>query len=652
MSPTRQAPLARVEALMGQRPGVGRERVRVAGRRTTQARTRQRTVGNTVGSLPPEAIAARVQAHVAWREQAQQLVETLGRTTPRLTGDTRTQHVAAVAKLSQAIVRSYLDSAVLQGRQGQWEDALSSAQQAVERVQALATLEGVSPQAIEPLTVKSYLQRGYARFMRDGNSPQLREELVEAQARFPRSPSLAKWTAHYQVMAGHLAEARRTLHSVLDFTKIQPQFTALRALTHPLDTRATEQAYPCNFYAYRYELVGDAILEAMGVQANLIRTWDPANNSAPLEELQRLIDEAAQAAGQQAREAALASVAAQDQDTVADDLEKEAASDSRMFTERQLHQNINHLPKRNLTANPAAAAEQRKRNADEAARKAAEAAKTQTIDALQALKKQVPLAGRVLEALTAWNAGSRAFRHQNYVGATLYFRDTRVAILQYFSVRYPGNKYPVPNTEAGVYSTLCQVARDILANKVARPAGAANKLVDHWKKRLASNTLEGSSRENLTRIDWFLPTLPFALKVGKTENPFADAVDLLTLLGDAIGKALECQKVEEKVDAPLLTLALVHVSLGIAEARRFNRDFDGSLSECRQLEARHADFQLLSQTIEVPFVALMKAYTLLEKGDAEYKSRMLAPDTNTTLWEQYQGLIAADTYLGVFVVLP
>ena len=112
------------------------------------------------------------------------------------------------------------------------------------------------------------------------------------------------------------------------------------------------------------------------------------------------------------------------------------------------------------------------------------------------------------------------------------------------------------------------------------------------------------------------------------------------------------EKVEEKLDAPLLAIALVFCPLGIAEANRLRRHFDKALSQCSQLLRRHTNHKVLSEVVEKPFVKILKARVLLDKADAQYKSRALAttPALNPDNSLRYQGLEAAETYQGVLTV--
>lgn len=163
--------------------------------------------------------------------------------------------------------------------------------------------------------------------------------------------------------------------------------------------------------------------------------------------------------------------------------------------------------------------------------------------------------------------------------------------------------------------------------------------------------------EELYTHDWKRPNVvPLAYEFAAPLPNYGESTDFATALARlliqmGILKSLQTlgAKVEEKIDAPLLTIALVFCPLAIAEANRQRRHFDEGLSQCRQLLDRHAQFKILSETIEKPFVKILKAQILLDKADSQYKSRALAnsPATNPDGSLRYQGLEAAETYQGV-----
>lgn len=501
-----------------------------------------------------------------------------------------------------------------------------------------------------------FVQGAEARYANEGNSPLLRQALQQAIVQAPGSERLRSLAAQYHVMAGELSEAREIMQPVLDRSKIQSRLSAFNALANPLSTKAAELAHPCNYYSYRYELVSDDYIQDMKSQLQVLSTWEPpkpGGGASPAEEqekMSRYIEGVAAAAGQQARVAALAAASASDQDVAADSWYEAQAHDSGGTEEVLANgKKIFRKPRSKVLFNPAIEAARRENTAKTAAKQAAAAAAKEAIAVLQA---QVGKADHVLDALTAWNAGLRAFRRQNHTGAVMHFRDCKTEVLRYLSARFStdAKAYPVPGTEEGVYTTLCVIAKDMIGGRVVRAPGAGNVLQQkYWPERSSLATLEGL-QGSLRRFDWTRPSQSFMLD--KSENPLTDAVDMVRLLSQSNESAKVGEVMEGKLDAPLLTLALVHVSLAIAEAQRFGRNFDAALSECKKLDRRHQEFNMLSAAIEVPFLAILKAQILMEKADARYKRRELAPNTGpyTMLWNRFHGLTAANSYMGVLEV--
>jgi hypothetical protein len=235
-----------------------------------------------------------------------------------------------------------------------------------------------------------------------------------------------------------------------------------------------------------------------------------------------------------------------------------------------------------------------------------------------------------MRSLSLWNQANRDMANEKYRSAAANYLACRTAVLSYFAARFPVRRYSIPTTDQGVYSELVRLAHDLI-----RYSPSTLSVWYYFRRRYAAVTLE-----ELHDIDWVRPT------VAPKDYPiYRSAAGLMRALGELP------QKIEEKVDAPLLALALVFVPLGIAESNRLRRNFDVALSECRQILRRHSDFKILSEFIERPFVKILMAQVLLEKGDAEYKARIMAasPATNPDGTLKYQGLAAAESYQGVLL---
>lgn len=223
-----------------------------------------------------------------------------------------------------------------------------------------------------------------------------------------------------------------------------------------------------------------------------------------------------------------------------------------------------------------------------------------------------------------WNRAGTEMDHGLYASAARYYYDCRREILAYFRSRYGG--YAVPNTDEGVYAELVKLARE-------RIRYGYRTIWTHFRTRYQIMDLE-----ELYVHDWKRPQVaPEAYLVWRDAQAVVNALEALPT------------KLEEKVDAPLLAMAMIFVPLGLAESNRMRRNFDPALSECRQILRRHKEFKLLSQVIEVPFVKILIGQILLEKAETEFMSRTVAaqPEKKPDGSLRYQGLAAAETYKGV-----
>jgi Tc toxin complex TcA C-terminal TcB-binding domain len=274
--------------------------------------------------------------------------------------------------------------------------------------------------------------------------------------------------------------------------------------------------------------------------------------------------------------------------------------------------------------------------------------------AIALLRERAVDAGKALEALLLWNQANVDMTRGRYASAVRNYEACQRMVVAYFAARFDLS-LPDPVDESGsdqTPSAQLENALEQLARSVIRYDGPTRHIWTFFRERNMAVTLE-----ELHSHDWRRPNVvPLAYEFSSplpsygTSTDFATALArLLTQMSILKSLQLEGAKVEEKIDAPLVAIALVFCPLGIAEANRLRRSFDEALSPVKTLLRRHSQFNILSEVIEKPFAKILKAQILLDKADAQYKARALAvsPAENPDGTLRYQGLKAAETYQGV-----
>ncbi|HEX2269884.1 MAG TPA: hypothetical protein VHH35_10125, partial [Pyrinomonadaceae bacterium] len=268
------------------------------------------------------------------------------------------------------------------------------------------------------------------------------------------------------------------------------------------------------------------------------------------------------------------------------------------------------------------------------------------------LKARAIHGSKAISALLLWNQANLDMQRSKYASAARNYADCQRSIVNYFAGRYPQFNLPElsPPDESGSDigpEQQVEGALNTLAGRLINFNSSPTHLIwTYFRERYATLTLE-----ELHRHDWQRPNVvPLAFEFQEPIPDFDDfnnigAGFVLLAAKLAILKALQFsgEKMEEKIDAPLLAIALVFCPMAMAEANRLRRHFDKALNQCNILLTRHTNFQILSQVIEKPFVKILKAQVLLDKADAQYKARAMARPPRT----EYQGLEAAETYQGV-----
>ncbi len=104
----------------------------------------------------------------------------------------------------------------------------------------------------------TYLQLAHTTFMVFGNSPMLRQGLKSALQEYPNHAGLAYWAARYHVMSAQFRQAFDAIQNHLTDARIRNDILPLLSSSY---ARSPEEAYPCNFYLYRYTLFPSDNLE-------------------------------------------------------------------------------------------------------------------------------------------------------------------------------------------------------------------------------------------------------------------------------------------------------------------------------------------------------------------------------------------------------
>lgn len=279
--------------------------------------------------------------------------------------------------------------------------------------------------------------------------------------------------------------------------------------------------------------------------------------------------------------------------------------------------------------------------------------------AIDQLKLRAVNSGKALQSLLLWNQANVDLDRNKYASAARNYEDCQRGIIAYFAERFSSLNIPIPSPRDESGSDVSPVhelenALHALASGLIRFNGPAPAIWTFFRERLMTLTLQ-----ELQEHDWKRPkVVPLAYEFATPLADYGPATDFVTaltrlLVQMSILKSIQIsgEKVEEKIDAPLLAIALVFCPLAIAESNRLRRHFDEGLSQCRQLLSRHDQFKVLSEVVEKPFVKILKARILLDKADAQYKARKMSntPARNPDGSLKYQGLEAAETYQGVLV---
>jgi hypothetical protein len=520
---------------------------------------------------------------------------------------------------TRRLVDAISDNAVELGRQHvarrDWAAARQTAVDALEQRSAIPADVDLS---VNP---RLHLQAAHALFMQQGNTPELREALTAARQQAPDAVGLAYWDAHYQILAGEYQQAAEAINGHEGDGRVAARLVPILAAVTDSEP---EKPHPSNFYSYRESFISDAKLNELAVQiASIMQLEGPPNGLAVPEEWKR-----AEAAAQAAVAAVAAASAARDEQADRVDLEREvrrARAGNWKFEDSRGDPRVDDTPP---AARRAGASGRQGGVASDAAfaalvaeaeQRAREFATVQQ-QTLQRIKEGAAVAARAVDALLAWDRANVDLRRQKHTSASREYAMCQLAVLAYLKQRYPAEfTGSLPTYQDGVVQELVRVAGRLLAT---RPYIRA-----HFSARNAEIALD-----TLRDIDWVRPIV-----ATRGFQPYDSAVDFLNAW------LFRPEKIDEKVDAPLIAIALLFAPMGIAESYRGRRAFDLADQTYAELLKRDAQLALMCTFIETPFVKLMRGQVLLEKGDAQYKSGLRSPQGDP----RYGRLVAAGTYLQI-----
>lgn len=613
-----------------------------------------------------------------WVKKAESVQGQVDAVLAGVTGD-RQHAIELRQSLGEKINEAWSAVAEHHSRSKRWYLAHKAASKAVSAAAETALVTGRNV----PGEVKSALSAAYADFMLRGNTPALRGLLADMAQRYPKEEALAAHAAKYLVMSGNYSRAHSILESIGAFDSLNPVFREVRPLLMEKPHVPWEGvSTACNYYNYQHPLVSDDLLAEMRAQISFVQQVIVPKNEPPPST--RKAGDFVQDEKIDAAKAALVTQA------MAAEQVKATSNEARVKGDAAVDQFLSKTGGSEF--DPATQTKNNGRNqyatfpnyqaklsiltgSDRASRAAEEAydflkTKLTTFPANQQairikMYEQVGCAKQVVEALFRWNSGLRQMRRRNYSAAINEFNAMRGAALSYFALRYndpkmpAGPQYKVPADIDGIYSELRRFANDRFA-----PANKDGTYRDMRRKRNLAATLE-----SLEHFDWVLPLKAFrysdtgAAPSNSTSrfSPLRSGAELVWALGmseymaptSAAGTNAAFVKVEEKIEFPLLVITLVLCSFALAECNQNNRQYDQALVEIKRALDMHDRYKILSQTVEWNFARILFARILLAKGDYEYKTQLpsTAPLKDAQGNPVYQGLRAAETYLGLIEVL-
>lgn len=238
-----------------------------------------------------------------------------------------------------------------------------------------------------------------------------------------------------------------------------------------------------------------------------------------------------------------------------------------------------------------------------------------------------------LDAADFWRQGNEHFKHRRYAKAAGAYEASQRAALRYFEKYYGlvlGNVLLL-----GPLTTL--------VSQLFRRSSEWPNLWESIRRRRLMLSLN-----ELHSFDW------------KAFSSSAENLLRRYLGGDTDTERQKSTR-ERQLDLPMLILAAVFVPLARAEANRARRQYSAANSDLTRVAKPFGiglpvfgnPFQSVSLAcdfIERPFAQVLRAETLLDQADAEYKALTPAAEPPAPDVTQFQNLKAAQTYLDIKAV--
>jgi len=522
----------------------------------------------------------------------------------------------AARRLTHEMSVSESEIALREAERQHWQASANAARAGIQIRDELTVAAVDQPLPIEP---RLHLQLAQATFMLEGNTPRLRQELHAALQRRPDGPGLAYWSAHYHIMAGEFTQAAAAIAFV-------PTASRIRNIIQPIlagfTGTAPEKPHPSNFYTYQHIFVSETNLNMIALQLAALQTAEQVATTGV--QIPQALQDAIKTAAATAAAAKAAQVAREEAITRAEE-ERERRRSKIPTYKQEYIQDDGEPSARQAGAAGGRAGVKTEEAIGQLMREAEDAARTlvsQQQQLLGNIRASALIGTMAMNALLLWDRANTEMRRGRYRNATARYAECQMAVLTYLVGRYPAQfkqGYSPPLDKDGVYSQLVRVTRALFQSSAV--------IQTHFRRRNAELTLDG-----LYDMDWVQPTVaPIPYRVFNSGVEFVNAM------------LFRPAKIEEKVDASLIAIALIFAPMGIGEAYRMLYDFDAARREYEQILNRHSQIVILSQFVEVLFVKLMIGQALLEKAENQYKAHTL----DSQPIPGYQQLLAARTYLDI-----
>lgn len=258
------------------------------------------------------------------------------------------------------------------------------------------------------------------------------------------------------------------------------------------------------------------------------------------------------------------------------------------------------------------------------------------------------MARPVIDCMRYWSESIGKFYAEKFTGSCRSLEKALWSVLTYLAQRYETIYTEVlgdgegPETLLDLYNFLITFGMEVI--------GETDEIQAYMRERHRTLDLD-----TLYKHDWKLPA---EFSGVDDYNIYLSEDGLLNALEDALGSGTTAANAEtvvrQKVDAPLIMMGLFFIPIAIAEASRKYRDYETAvalLQAMQQLEEFVLVATPLCALIEIPFHYIQLGQMLFEKGEWQYKAGTPAePIEYENGVAKHQGLAAYYTYEDVLAV--